>query len=166
MNNKAKFVLGLKYGIVLIVIALLINSTNYFINSFFNSPVQDSNQDSQVMDLIKDFSHDPPALSFIILYIIILAPFVEEVLFRWIPIRTTRFFTNNKIILWSIIIVSSIIFGSLHGDPIAMLIAGIAGLVLSNVFLKGGIISSFTAHTFFNFVGISVVLIHLYFFYD
>ncbi len=164
MDNKTKFVLGLKYGLILVVIAILINSANYLVSRLLNLPIEDPNNDSPVMDLLKSASRNPSTFLFIILYITVLAPLVEESIFRWVPIRLTKFFTDSKVVLWSVVVIFSIIFGSLHGDPASMLIAGVAGLLLSNVFLKGGMISSWTAHTFFNSVGVTVALIHMYFF--
>jgi membrane protease YdiL (CAAX protease family) len=59
---------------------------------------------------------------------------------------------ENKIFLWPVIIISSVIFGLIHGSWRNIFLQGSVGIVLSMAFLKGGYVSSVVAHFFCNFL--------------
>lgn len=97
-----------------------------------------------------------PTLSLFV-YVVIFAPFLEEIVFRFVPIKLTGSFTESKFILWTVIVSVSVVFGYLHGAWPNVFIQGIAGILFSRAFLKGGLTSSFTAHMLTNlFVFISI----------
>ncbi|KKT82426.1 MAG: hypothetical protein A3B99_00195 [Candidatus Yanofskybacteria bacterium RIFCSPHIGHO2_02_FULL_44_12b] len=88
-----------------------------------------------------------PAFFFIA---VVFAPLMEELIFRFFPITLVRFVTKNKLVLWLTILSVSIIFGYLHGYWQNIFIQGFAGIMFSRAFLAGGLLCSFSAHSFVN----------------
>ena len=107
------------------------------------------------LDLISEppgFKSDGPKLMSLFLLMVVVAPITEEFFFRWIPIRGIGLITKNKLALWVIIMVSSVGFGISHGSWHHIFIQGVAGIIFSLAFLKGGYLSSVTAHVAYNFI--------------
>ncbi|MDO8600869.1 MAG: CPBP family intramembrane metalloprotease [bacterium] len=94
-----------------------------------------------------------------ILYAVIIAPLFEEFIFRFIPIKLTEIFTKRKSILWSVVVLSSILFGVAHGSWYNIFIQGPSGIILSVAFLRGGYFTSVAAHATHN--GITLLIINL-----
>mgnify|MGYP001610078592 CR=1 FL=1 len=112
------------------------------------------------LDLISEppgFKSDGPKLMSLFLLMVVVAPITEEFFFRWVPIRGIDLITKNKLILWIIIIVSSAGFGILHGSWHNIFIQGVAGIIFSLAFLKGGYLSSVTAHATYNSIIIATI---------
>ena len=63
------------------------------------------------------------------LLMVVTAPITEEFFFRWVPIRGIDLITKNKLVLWVIIMVSSVGFGILHGSWHNIFIQGVAGII-------------------------------------
>lgn len=84
------------------------------------------------------------------LFAVIIAPLWEEFAFRFGPIWIVRNLTNNRKILWLVIIAVSIVFGYLHGSWHHIFIQGVVGLIFSKAFLRGGYACSVTAHATYN----------------
>jgi membrane protease YdiL (CAAX protease family) len=64
--------------------------------------------------------------------------FFEEVIFRFIPIVYTLKFTRSLYVVVSVTIVSSVIFGYVHGGFGHVPLQGVAGLFFSMVYIKTG----------------------------
>ena len=65
--------------------------------------------------------------------------FIEEVLFRLIPLYTAvKIFSKKSYLILGVAIISSVIFGVLHGSPWNILIQGEGGLLYSLLYLKSG----------------------------
>ena len=113
-------------------------------------------------DEFKDWRIATPLL----FNLLIASPMVEEVLFRLLPIGiVSRIWgKENKIVLWSVIIISSVIFGLIHGSWRNIFLQGSVGIVLSMAFLKGGYLSSFIAHSYCNFLVTMVAIMKILFF--
>lgn len=93
-----------------------------------------------------------PATSNSLIETCIIAPLMEEPLFRWIPmlllsfvlmrlymtsrIDKERFFSIEKYALLVLAIVTSIIFGWVHGNFLNVFIQGVSGLVIMLVYLR------------------------------
>src|SRR3989344_4839153 len=72
---------------------------------------------------------------------VLIAPILEEFLFRLIPLRIAvaiYLFSKNKKVIFVIIVAASFIFGFVHFGWLSVFIQGIYGLILSWVFLKCG----------------------------
>ena len=80
---------------------------------------------------------------------LIAAPFIEELAFRFLPTKLTRWLTKNEKILWIVVLISSVLFGIAHGRG-NLLVQGSSGFVFSLAFLKGGYWSSVSAHVMLN----------------
>lgn len=94
---------------------------------------------------------DHPAVSNSLVESCLIAPF-EEVLFRWLPmlllnfvmmwlyktsrIDKERFFKVEKYAILILTIVSSIVFGWVHGNFLNVFLQGVSGLVLMLVYLR------------------------------
>ena len=98
----------------------------------------------------------------------IFAPLIEEFIFRFIPIRIVQRYSQNKVVLWSVIVVVSALFGKLHGDVSQIAINGSGSIILSIAFLRGGYISAVIAHMTNNTIALlligSLTLIQRFFF--
>lgn len=97
-----------------------------------------------------DFPLQNPAPGADFFDMVIFAPLIEEFAFRLLPIAVIMVLTNNKTALWVVIIISSVIFGYIHGAWYNIFIQGVSGVVLSLAYLKGGYVSSVTAHATHN----------------
>ena len=96
-KNKEYFKKYFKYWIIMV---LLMGVSNYIVTLFTSSNVADNQQ--AIIDMLKKY----PVYTFFIT--VITAPFIEEIIFR-LSIRKIFAHTN-----WLFIIVSGLIFGSLH----------------------------------------------------
>lgn len=65
----------------------------------------------------------------------IIAPFIEEILFRVWPIQVIKA-TGKKELLLPTILFSSIIFGLLHNGSQSILLQGVFGVVVSILYIK------------------------------
>ena len=89
-----------------------------------------------------------------IIPLLILVSFVEEILFRYVPLTVALLiYSRNaaaKSLVLVVVIVLSLIFGYMHGDsPLFLLLQGMGGLIYSTVFLKvSGMNFRHTAHAF------------------
>ncbi len=100
--------------------------------------------------------------------VLVVIVFVEEVLFRWIPlVIAVSLFRKPKYIIASALL-SSLLFGILHGGIINIFGQGVAGFYLSVIFLKFGglqnkfiraLYISFSAHFLFNAITITAIFI-------
>ncbi len=163
MNLKERVMLGLKYGLLIVVFSSITNVLYYTATKFLGSMLPEDRSISIELELLEKVSQNTYILLFVILFLTVLGPFFEEGLFRWLPITIIRRFTKNKVAVWIVIVSSSVLFGLAHGEPLAMFVAGCSGLMLSHVFLRGGIISSWVAHSFINIVATALLLIQFYY---
>lgn len=101
-----------------------------------------------------------PVFSWYFPFLIFSLALFEEVMFRLLPIYFILTRDLDKYILHAIII-SSIVFGYIHGSALNILTQGFTGMILSIVFLKcggffedfaKGTLSSTFAHVIFNLV--------------
>ncbi|KKU52527.1 MAG: hypothetical protein A3A28_05830 [Candidatus Sungbacteria bacterium RIFCSPLOWO2_01_FULL_47_32] len=132
-----KLWIGLKFGLL-----------NLACMVFAVGPILDLTGISEKLPVIV--GPEEPVTFLLFLETVLLAPFIEEAMFRFFPIRICRWLTKNKIILWAVIICASILFGRAHGTWWNVLAQGIGGIILSWAFLRGGYVSSVTAHAVMN----------------
>jgi len=92
--------------------------------------------------------------------IIVLSVFLEEFILRFIPLKITLRLTQNNKIIWSVVIAVSFLFGALHGSFYNLFIQGIIGIMFSAAFLRGGYVSSVTAHLIHNLPFIFLILVY------
>lgn len=111
------------------------------------------------LSLVSVFDKPPPSpldkmikenFLFVTVIAVTIAPLLEELIFRFVPIKLTQRFTKNKKILWLVIICSSVLFGLEHASWHNIFAQGIAGLILSAAFLRGGYWLAVLAHFFHN----------------
>ena len=100
-----------------------------------------------------------------LLRILVINPISEEGVFRLIPINiASRIWGRENKIVWTVIIISSIIFGLIHGSWRNIFLQGSAGIVFSIAFLKGGYISSAVAHSYCNLLIAMLSIMKILFF--
>lgn len=89
------------------------------------------------------------------------AAMVEEALFRFFPLLIAVALWGKSRLIIGVMVVSSIIFGFIHGGPINLIFQGVGGFFLCIIFLKCGgfqkrplkaLLSSTTAHFLYNLV--------------
>ena len=137
-----KIRVGLKFGIINLAIMVIIGGIFYILAQL--------ELISEPSKTITDEDLKQPIILFFLM--VATAPFIEEFLFRFLPIKGMGLVTDNKNILWIVIVLVSILFGSLHGSWHHIFMQGVSGIIFSLAFLKGGFTSSATAHVFTNFV--------------
>ena len=83
----------------------------------------------------------------------LIAPVVEESLFRYLPLQLIRHRPDYKKLEIPVVVGVSIIFGWMHGDEVNVFIQGIIGLCLFWVYIKNGysLMSSIIVHCLYNF---------------
>lgn len=64
---------------------------------------------------------------------IVIAPVVEEIIFRAAPIGLVK---DKPALMFPTIILSSALFGYLHFGPVSWLVQGIMGFILSLIYIK------------------------------
>jgi len=69
-------------------------------------------------------------------FAVIFAPIWEEAVFRYAPLKIIG--SVNQSLTWPIVVITSIVFGLLHGGVNNILIQGFGGFVLAYVFIKNG----------------------------
>jgi membrane protease YdiL (CAAX protease family) len=90
-----------------------------------------------------------------ILHVCVLAPLIEELIFRETPLRRTlnTYWTEQrKVVVTSTIFALSVIFGYLHGSVLNIFLQGVGGLVLSWVYLANNrsYLSAVITHSLYN----------------
>ncbi len=91
----------------------------------------------------------------VLLCTVVLGPIVEEVVFRGLVFTRLR----RAMPLWSAALLSALLFGVMHGNPLWIAYAFCLGCVLAFVYEKGGgLWASVFFHILFNFVGSYVML--------
>lgn len=81
----------------------------------------------------------------------IIAPLIEEILFRHLPLQVIRA-TKKEELLVPTILFTSVVFGLMHEGAASIPIQGVFGLIASIVYLKNGYsyISSVALHAIWN----------------
>ena len=78
----------------------------------------------------------------------------EEIIFRWIPLTMVLYFSSSVLLLWTVIIASSVIFGLIHivnykkGERLIYQHTNkvVDGLIYSYIFLAFGFLGVFIVH--------------------
>lgn len=155
---EEKVRIGIKYAKIGILVAF-IGTVTQNVLGYFNLI------DKALPIILEENLRDWHTIILILITAIVLAPIIEESLFRLLPIGIVFLIwgKENKFILWPVIIISSVIFGWVHGSWQNILIQGSVGIVFSMAFLKGGYISAVVAHAVYNFIAVAVVVIGILF---
>ncbi len=87
-------------------------------------------------------------------YLCVMVPFLEEIIFRHLPIyilKRTEIFQRNK---WYFVVLIGIIFGWMHGSIINVYCQGIVGIALGWVYVKNeySYLSAVSTHALYNFL--------------
>jgi membrane protease YdiL (CAAX protease family) len=105
-----------------------------------------SNQDQQSVAMLRQL-HDPRLLIAFAVFACVLAPLMEETIFRVFLFNATRRYFG----FWAGAIVSGLCFGLAHGDPIAALPLALGGIVLAFVYYRThNAFASMITHGLFN----------------
>lgn len=105
-----------------------------------------SSQDQQAVEMLRQL-HDRRLLIAFALFACVLAPFMEETIFRIFLFNATRRYWG----FWVGAIVSGLCFGTAHGDPIAALPLALGGIVLAFVYYRtNNALASMITHGLFN----------------
>ena len=76
---------------------------------------------------------------YVIILMILAAAFIEEVIFRGLPtFFARRIFGERVAVILIIAVMSSVVFGWIHGGPIKVLMQGVCGFIFYLIFLKCG----------------------------
>ena len=132
------------FTIIVSIVAVILNEI--ICQIFEKLSINMSNQD-QVIDLISSYKIPMILLS------TILIPFTEEIVFRY----SLGSLIKNKVVF---VIVSSILFGIMHGIELATLLYVFIGAVYAIIYIKTdkNIIAPTIAHVINNIIGIILVL--------
>lgn len=92
-------------------------------------------------------------------YVCVFAPIWEEIYFRYVPFKLAKVIDAEKLRVPTILF-TSIWFGLEHGGPLNILIQGVFGIFLANMYLKHGLKGSISLHFLYNLI----ILINEYYF--
>jgi membrane protease YdiL (CAAX protease family) len=124
-----------------LVMALVANGGASLIQAVFHT-----SQDQQAVAMLRQL-HDPRLLAAFALFACVLAPLMEETIFRVFLFNATRRYWG----FWTGAIVSGLCFGAAHGDPIAALPLALGGIVLAFVYYRtNNAVASMITHGLFN----------------
>lgn len=156
---EEKVRIGIKYAKIGLLIA--------FTGAFAILVLEHFNFINEIKPIVSE--EELKSLDTILLWLIlavVFAPITEEAVFRLLPIGAVFLICGkkNKLILWPVIIMSSIIFGWTHGSWHNIFMQGLVGIIFSIAFLKGGYVSSVVAHAVFNFVIMILSIIGILFY--
>ncbi|MGB6984774.1 MAG: type II CAAX endopeptidase family protein [Candidatus Aquilonibacter sp.] len=124
-----------------LVMALVANGGASIIQAVLHT-----SQDQQAVAMLRQL-HDPRLLAAFALFACVLAPFMEETIFRVFLFNATRRYWG----FWAGAIVSGLCFGAAHGDPIAAFPLALGGIVLAFVYYRtNNALASMITHGLFN----------------
>lgn len=112
-------------------------------------------EDQQAVAMLRQL-HDPRLLAVFALFACVLAPFMEETVFRVFLFNASRRYWG----FWAGAIVSGLCFGLAHGDPIAAVPLALGGIVLASVYyFTRNAFASMITHGLFNSYTILALLL-------
>lgn len=124
-----------------IVMAVVANGGASLIQALFHST-----EDQQAVAMLRQL-HDPRLLIAFAVFACILAPLMEETIFRVFLFNGTRRYFG----FWTGAIVSGLCFGLAHGDPIAAVPLALGGVILAFVYYRThNAFASMVTHGLFN----------------
>ena len=124
-----------------LVMALVANGGASLIQSLLHTT-----QDQQAVAMLRQL-HDPRLLLTFAVFACVLAPLMEETIFRVFLFNAVRRYLG----FWPGALVSGICFGLAHGDPIAALPLALGGVVLAFVYYRtNNAFASMVTHGLFN----------------
>jgi len=133
-----------------LVMALVANGAASLIQSALHSTA-----DQQSVAMLRQL-HDPRLLFAFITFAVVLAPFMEETIFRAFLFNASRRYFG----FWAGAAISGACFGFVHGDPIAALPLALGGVVLAFVYYRtNNIFASMITHGLFNSYTIIALLV-------
>ena len=137
------------YSIVGAVILILVNIVLYRL--FVNMNVELGNQEA-VLEAYES------SKILMLISVVFLGPFVEEMVFRY---SLSTFIKNNYVF----VIVSSLMFGLMHGVGVATILYTLLGIILSLTYLKTNknVIASIIAHILNNAFAMITIMIMIRF---
>ena len=124
-----------------LVMAIVANGGASVMQSLFHTT-----QDQQAVTMLRQL-HDPRLVTAFVLFACVLAPFMEETIFRVFLFNATRRYWG----FWVGASISGLCFGAAHGDPIAALPLALGGMVLAFVYYRTrNAFASMITHGLFN----------------
>jgi membrane protease YdiL (CAAX protease family) len=124
-----------------LVMALIANGGASLIQALLHT-----SQDQQAVAMLRQL-HDPRLLVAFAVFACVLAPLMEETIFRVFLFNATRRYWG----FWAGAIISGICFGLAHGDPVAALPLALGGIVLAFVYYRTqNAFASMLTHGLFN----------------
>lgn len=95
----------------------------------------------------------------IIVFVCTIPPLIEELVFRFLPLRIFKELSIYENIKWYIVIMSACIFGWMHGTSVNILVQGILGFAAGWVYIKNNnsYWSAVILHALYNFMVMFVV---------
>jgi len=70
--------------------------------------------------------------------VVFVTVFIEELLFRTLPIFVARWINPSIRWIFAIAVIATIVFGYIHGGVANIFIQGVAGLFFAIIYIKGG----------------------------
>lgn len=115
-------------------------------------------QQHQQLKLISEYPQLPVRIMIVFLAVVI-APLLEEMLFRGFVQTTLRSFINIRNSAWAAIAISSVFFASMHADPGHWPALFVLGVCLGYSYEKSGsLLRPIFIHAFFNASSVAIAL--------
>jgi len=138
------------------LILAAITVTIFFVKLFFGAEYQ--MQQHQQLEMVAEYPQLP--LRIMILFVaVIIAPLLEEMIFRGFVQTTIRSFINIRNSAWPAIAASSVFFAVMHADPGHWPALFVLGMCLGYSYEKSGsLIRPIFIHMFFNTSSLAIAL--------
>jgi membrane protease YdiL (CAAX protease family) len=115
-------------------------------------------QQHQQLKLITEYPQLPVRIMIVFLAVVI-APLLEEMLFRGFVQTTLRSFINIRNSAWAAIAISSVFFATMHADPGHWPALFVLGVCLGYSYEKSGsLLRPIFIHSFFNASSVAIAL--------
>jgi len=134
LNEKTLRSYGEKFAVI--ASAFLINLIWVAFIMLFLTRVLDLNALSYITAMPFGLTNNVGAGWTMFFMAVVFAPIWEEAVFRYFPLSIAKGLPSKY--TWPIVVVSSIVFGLLHGSIINILIQGVGGFLLAGVYIQNG----------------------------
>lgn len=132
-----------------VAMAIVVNGTATLIETIMHHK-----HDQKVVEMFKQI-HDSGTIAFFALFATVIAPFAEEIMFRVFAFNIGMRYRG----FWFGAILSGLLFGLAHGDPIAALPLAFGGVVLCTVYYRTqNAFASMITHGLFNSLTVIALL--------
>lgn len=148
---------GIGYGLVVLMMALPLFYLASIISNILTQAIPGAEPETHPLVPILSNTHSTLLIVFMLLVAAVMAPLVEETLFRGLLFRAL----GARMSFWGAAVLNGLIFGVVHGQFVAILPIAILGMTFAFLTRRSGsLVSSAAAHAGYNaFITLEVLIL-------